>query len=827
MSDKKLTPLMEQYWSVKNLHEDKIVMFRMGDFFEMFHEDAIIAAPILNIALTQRNKKSNDDTPMCGMPHHSISGPIQKLLSAGHKVVLVDQVEDPKEAKGLVKREVTRILSPGMVFDSETLDQQQANYIAAFDDRYVSFLEASTGEAFYYEYKGELNKIISALKPTEVVLQFGQKAMENIEGIHYSSFSLDEFKDSHLPSSAQLLMAYASYMQGDEILNSLDSFECRSLEQYLEISATVVRHLEVFETYKGEKKGSLFYAINRAKTSAGARLLKRWLQFPLCDLEAILKRQEKVSYWQNNYPALKELRNLLGRMGDIERRLVRISSPGCNPRDLVALKQSLISGLQSEQFYPYESMDEVELQLAHELAEKIDQWIDEESSGLLKNTGFICRGVFADLDELIELSERGQEKIIAMETRERELLGVSSLKIKYNNVFGYYIEVPKTQTSKVPDHYKRKQTLANAERYITQELQELEDKILSAKSKRLELEQQKFNELKKLVLKQSKGLLRLAKRWSTLDVLSSLAWLAVEYNYTCPKLSRERSFIQLKGSRHAVVEQTTSAHFVPNDIAIESGHCLLLTGPNMAGKSTLMRQVALTVMLAQMGSFVPATEAHLGLFEKLFTRIGASDFLSEGLSTFMVEMQETAEMLKMSNSRSLVILDEVGRGTSTYDGMSLAQSILEYLVKKTTAVTLFATHYHEITQLEKMYEQVHNAHMSISEHSKDLQFLYKLKLGPANKSYGIQVAELAGLPKAVTQRAQGLLKNLELKSKSESSSQDQLSLLSLEDPFEKESLEDNTKTLELLDQIRKTSVQSLTPLEALNQIAQWQKHMDS
>ncbi len=801
----KQTPLMQQYWDIKSAHEDKVLLFRMGDFFEMFHRDAEVAAPILGIALTSRNKKAADETPMCGVPHHSIAGPINKLLKAGYKVAICDQIEDPKFAKGIVKRAVTRILSPGVVYDPETLEATRSHYLAALDDQHVSFLDLTTGEAFYYKVRVReaRDRLLDVLNPVEVVASPAQaedwksddqqnrphilqrallsvldsgragpmgSAAPNLESPAGKSQPVaDSDTTSQMwPESARRLLAYASYMQGESARKIVPTFEARELLHRLDLGPTVTRHLEIFENYRGESHGSLFQAINRCKTSAGTRLLARWLQFPLAAQEAIEARLDRVERWFNDVVTLKELRRVFGSMGDIERRLGKIANPGCNPRDLMALAESLEAGLEVSRLagvrefgsQPNGVVLDVLLRTAQEVSSKIRATLVDEPPLQIKNGHFIRTGVDAQLDDLIDLSTNSQTKIMELETREREATGIASLKVRFNNVFGYYLEITNTHKDKAPAHYQRKQTLANAERFLTVELEELEHKVLSAQGKRFELEADIFSQLRTYALESGAALLRLARLWSELDVVSSAAWIALEQNYVRPKFA-DHGDLAIKGSRHPVVEQALSVPFVANDLDLPARHALLLTGPNMAGKSTLMRQVAIAAIMAQSGFFVPARQACLPIFDRIFTRIGASDFLAEGLSTFMVEMKETAEMLLSATDRSLVILDEVGRGTSTFDGMSLAQAILEYLLEKTRSMTLFATHYHELTQLSLRYQEVYNAHMSIDDRKGEIGFLHTLVAGPANKSYGIQVARLAGLPAAVTRRAGRILKEIE------------------------------------------------------------------
>ncbi len=766
----KLTPLMQQFWEIKNQHLDKVLLFRMGDFYEMFYDDAKIAAPILNIALTSRNKKSEDETPMCGVPYHSIAGPIGKLLAAGLRVAICDQLEDPEEAKGIVRRGVTRTLSPGMIYDPENLEQMTANYVAAFDEKHVSYLDASAGETFYFDVSSaaESFSVLALLRPTEIVVTRAQdrEFNEQLQKLAISTLTRFDQLENDWPSrfygapeSAKRLLTYATSMQGPKILSTFKSFEHRQLSTRLALSINVIKHLEIFKSYSGHDKGSLFHAINRTRTSAGARTLKSWLTLPLLKKDEIEERLNEIQSWVKKPSDLKILRQTFDSMGDIERRLAKISYHNCHVRDLMALKNSLEVGLAIKDFCPGFNKDE--FMAVRSTVDLIQHQIVEDPPLNMKNGGYIRRGVRTDLDELITLSEESQKLLLELEARERQATGISSLKVRYNNVFGYYIEITNTHKEKVPDHYKRKQTLANAERYLTQELHELETKILSSRERRLAVEEQMYQELREKVLAVAPLLMIAAERFSRLDVISSAAWLAIEQRYTRPIFSNDRK-IELKGSRHPVVEQEVKRAFVSNTLNLAQGECLLLTGPNMAGKSTLMRQVAVTAILAQIGFYVPAQMAQLPIFKQIYTRIGASDLLSEGLSTFMVEMKETAELLKGAGPDTLVVLDEVGRGTSTYDGMSLAQAILEHLLTEAQSYTFFATHYHEMTKLSATFAQIHNAHMSVVEKGHEIQFLYTLKSGPANRSYGIQVARLAGLPTSVVDRAQNLLRSHEI-----------------------------------------------------------------
>ena len=805
-----MTPLMRQYWDIKALHQDKILLFRMGDFFEMFFDDAVTAAPILGIALTQRNKKSADETPMCGMPHHSVAGPINKLLSAGLKVAICDQLEDPKQAKGIVKRGVTRVLTPGMVYDPETLEPQSAHYLACFDEQTLACVDSTTGEAFYFSdlTQIEFKRLTQVLPIAELVTASDLKPDFNRLLSHH-----DSVIGGNEPKAVRRLRSYMQSLGNGEGPKNIGTFHEKNLKSRLDLSPTVIRHLEIFSTYKGEGAGSLFHALDRTRTFAGARLLRSWLQFPLIDKKEILARQDQVEWWRTNPGPLKIFRDLLTGMGDLERRMGKITQPQSHARDLLSLADSISVGLKALRVIENQFSPEKATRLESLSNKLVNTFVEEPP--LSTTQGYMIRtGVLPLLDEYIELSTNSQGLLQQMEEREKAQTGISSLKIRYNNVFGYYIEITNTHKDKAPKHYMRKQTLTNAERYTTDELNELEKKVLSAQTKRSDLEKEIFEQMRSEVLNTAGDILTLAHDLSEKDVFSSLAWLAIEKRYTRPQFTQDGT--DLKASRHPVVEQTVKKSFVPNNIEITHGGCLLLTGPNMAGKSTIMRQVALTAILAQIGSFVPADEAKLPIFEHLFTRIGASDQLSEGLSTFMVEMIETAEMLEKSTAKSLIILDEIGRGTSTFDGMSLAQSILEHILQKVKATTLFATHYHELTSLSQLYPQLQNGHMTVTERSGEIRFLHTLAAGPAQKSYGIQVAKLAGLPDEVTKRAAQLLKEKENKTPTQ-----QMSLMDVAAVAELPAVSPQLEGL--VNEVLKFQVNSTTPLDAMMKIAQWQE----
>lgn len=837
-NQKKLTPLMTQYWEIKDQHPDEILLFRMGDFYELFSEDAVKAAPVTGLTLTARNKKSGDTTPMCGFPHHSLSSPIQKLLEAGFRVAICDQVEDPADAKGLVKRAVTRRLSPGMVFDPDTLDQRTGHYMMAIDEQKISFLDATTAEAFTYTNDKDYDYFFEALNVVEVIFA-DKKDFKNFKfppHICLSLFESGQNEKAPIKNAEQLLISYVKQTQGDTFLQTFDGFKPVQKESFLKISSKVFKHLEVFKDYEGESKGSLFSAVNKTLTPAGSRKLKSWLRNPLVDEVKIKERHDSVELWTKDYFKLKALREILKDLGDLERRTLKISSPSCGPKDMQRLEDSLQILLNLSTLIPLDSSN---IQAVEKTRHLLGRAFKDEVPVQVAGGQFIKRGFAPELDEVIELSDNAQDLIQKMENQEKEKTGVSTLKIRYNNVFGFYIEVTKVHAHKMPAHYIRKQTLTNSERYTTEELQVLEEKVLSAKTKKIELEIQAFKQIRDEILKESRSFLQLCDQVSDVDVLSSFAWLSLERKYSKPQINIS-GVLDLKKSRHPVVEQSPNLNFVANDIFMNPGECILITGPNMAGKSTVMRQVALCVILNQVGCFVPATSASLPIYENLYTRIGSSDFLSQGLSTFMVEMSETAELLKDANSKSLIILDEIGRGTSTYDGLSLAQAILEELLNKNSTF-MFSTHYQELTLLENDFAHLKNMHMSAKKNEQQILFEYVLTKGPALKSYGIEVAKLAGVPDSVIQRAESLLNNYESDLSGLNSSSSDLQKLSEQkttqpqfDLFNfkpaqkiKENIKNeiDPKILKLIQQVKEFSINQGSPLQALNEIAKWQKDL--
>jgi len=754
--DKNLTPVMKQYWKSKQAHPDKIVLFQMGDFFEMFYKDAEIAAPLLNIALTARNKKTPQPIPMCGVPLHSVSKVVGTLLLSGYKVAICDQVENSQTQKGLVERKVSKILSPGMAYDPYFLDELKAHYICAFDRTTCSFVDSSTGEAFTYSFSTDRQRdhLILLIEPVELIFCEEQKneLPKNLEKTYLSLQKTNipsDISSQNLPESAQRILSFLKDMGGK--IHHIKNFEKRYLNEEMEILPQTFSHLEITQTFDGKTQGSLFSALKRTKTPAGARLLKSRLLSPLTHQKTIESRLNRIEFFIQNVSEGTQIRETLSTLGDLERKIGKICSPSVNARDLWDLSQCILSGLSLKKYLSDSSVDSEKL---HQLGTQLENEIREMAPLSLKEGGIFNRGFDSKLDELVNFSENSKKLIQELENEERLKTGIPSLKIRYNQVTGYSIEVTKSYIKKVPTSYTRKQTLTHTERYTTQELRSIEEKVLKSKSLQIEREymlfQQKLQEIYFLI----PDIHRLARLLAELDVSTSFAYLSLERNYTRPQFSNQ---IHVINSRHPVIEQTRN--FTPNTISMKAQDCILITGPNMAGKSTLMRQLALSALMAQAGFYVPAEKAQFPIFRKLFTRIGSSDKLHSGFSTFMVEMTEAAQIIERADENSLVVLDELGRGTSTYDGLSLAQAILERLISKNKSYILFSTHYHELTTLQNPH--IHQGHMAVSKINRSIDFLYTFKTGSCLHSYGIDVGEKAGLPSSLINRARHLLENFE------------------------------------------------------------------
>jgi len=802
-----LTPLMKQYREIKRQHLDAILLFRMGDFYEMFDQDAVTASKVLEITLTARNKSKGIETPLCGFPYHAADGYIAKLIRRGFKVAVCEQVEDPKLAKGIVKREVIRVVTPGTVLDSNLLDAKDNNYLACLypskDGFGLAFLDISTGDFFMAEVEGadnlaELDTLLSRFTPREIVLPKGHQIDAGLSGVlqqythainryedwtydwatalrmlldHFKTASLEGFGCGGMKAGVSAAGAAVRYIEETQKTSLLNIRRVKPLhaQASMVLDATCQRNLELVKnSFDGSSKGTLLSVLDDTVTSMGGRKLREWLLNPLMDAREIERRLDAIGEFKESHQLRSDLRTALGSVYDLERLISRVSLGAANARDLLALKQSftalprirgLLAGCESR--FVFDMMTRWDdLPDAFQL---IDSAIHDDPPYTLREGRLIKNGHNQELDDLRSISSEGKGWIAGIERRERERTGISSLKVSYNRVFGYYIEVTKTNLAHVPQDYVRKQTLANAERFITPELKEYEDKVLGAEEKILDLEYRLFQQVRESLSMETVRIQDMARRLAHLDCLASLAEAAAKNNYTRPVILDNDTLRIIEG-RHPVIEQSSlEERFVPNDTLLdcEENQLVILTGPNMAGKSTYMRQVALITLMAQMGGFVPAREAQIGLVDRIFTRIGAADFLSRGQSTFMVEMNETANILNNASDRSLIILDEIGRGTSTFDGISIAWAVAEYIHTKLRARTLFATHYHELTELALTMDRVKNYTVAIKEWNDQIIFLRRVVEGGADKSYGIQVARLAGLPQTVIQRAKEVLANLE------------------------------------------------------------------
>jgi DNA mismatch repair protein MutS len=860
-----LTPAMKQYVEIKEKYPDCILFYRMGDFYEMFFEDALTAAPILEITLTSRNKSKEDAVPLCGFPYHAASGYITKLVEKGYKVAVCEQVEDPKNAKGIVRREVVRVITPGLVMDEENLNASENNYLAcisATDHTLgLAFLDLSTGDFQIGEFpsRDTLLAAISGLEFKELLIKRSfpdpvlLKMLEaNRSAVLLNRIDDDEFEASRVDNvlrrelSAEVLekskvmanhaaktaaAVILAYVNSTQMVRAshLSEIKWYLPQNYLLLDDTARRNLEIFATISdGARAGSLFHLINETLTPMGARRLRWWLSYPLISPANIRDRLAAVAEIKDNHPARSQMRKTLSRIYDLERLAGRVALRVASPRDLIALKLSLgiLPELQSmlEDFTaPALVGIRQEMLDMHKLVDLLSCAIVADPPARTQEGGFIASGYDEELDRLRSISRDGKKWIAALEAKERQATGISSLKIGFNNIFGYYIEVTKANALLVPDSYVRKQTLVNAERYINQELKEFEQTVLGAEEKIRNREQELFRELGDDLLQYIPGIQHNAFLVADLDAFCALSEVAEKQSYTCPEID-EQDVIDIRDGRHPVVEAALKKEgFVPNDtlMDLQGNRLLVITGPNMAGKSTYIRQVALIVLMAQMGSFVPAAHAHIGVVDKIFTRIGASDSLIKGQSTFMVEMMETAEILSEATSRSLVILDEVGRGTSTFDGLSIAWAVAEYLhdLQGKGVRSLFATHYHQLTDLAAARNGVKNYNIAVKEWGEKIIFLRKIMEGGASRSYGIEVARLAGVPEVVIGRAREILHNLEKGEFDEigmpriargkataAKGNPQLSLF-----VESEDA--------VCDELRRLDISSMTPLEALNKLS--------
>jgi DNA mismatch repair protein MutS len=849
------TPMIQQYLSIKAAHQDAFLFFRLGDFYEMFFDDAVQAAQILEITLTSRDGGSQDRIPMCGVPYHSSAGYIKTLVENGYKVAICEQVEDPKQAVGVVKREVIQIITPGTVIDDHLLHDRENNYLVSIEreDALFAYIlcDLSTGELKGYTYTGNQLSFIQLLLSQGVKEIVGDEELHaewnekmSLNGQASVSIQQENTVDErflHLTrdiSHISLLKAtgrlfhYLNYTQ-KRSFQHLKPVEFQQNDLRMKLDAFSKRNLELTESIRAKgKKGSLLWLLDSTMTAMGARKLKQWVEEPLFVKKTIEKRLQLVEELINEFFIREEMKEQLKSVYDMERLIAKISYGNASPRDLVQLKRSLLSvPVLKEKIsqIPGEYASEIyeKMKDHKELAQYLDSAIHDEAPVQIKEGGIIKKGYNAKLDEYKDASMNGKAWIAALEQQEKTETGIKSLKIGFNKIFGYYIEVTKSNLSMVPaERYERKQTLANAERYVTPELKEKERIILEAEEKISGLEYTLFLEVREYVKQYIPGLQQLASAISELDVIQSFAAISEQYRYVRPSVSEDGK-VNIVGGRHPVVEKVMDAQeYVPNDIFLNNERkMLLITGPNMAGKSTYMRQLALTAIMMQIGCFVPAEQAELPMFDQIFTRIGAADDLVGGQSTFMVEMLETNFALTSATENSLILLDEIGRGTSTYDGMALAQSIIEFIHERIQAKTLFSTHYHELTVLENSLPSLKNVFVSAVEENGSLVFLHKVIDGQADKSFGIQVAELADLPQDVIQRAKTILQTYEKQEKNEAlpiqevsaaKEEVQESQLSLFTEKSTVSRKRDSKETDIIKDLKALNVLEMTPLEAMN-----------
>ena len=875
------TPLMKQYYSIKAVHPDAVLLFRVGDFYETFGEDAIKASGILGITLTRRANGAASYVELAGFPYHAIDSYLPKLVRAGERVAICEQLEDPKLVKGLVKRGVIELVTPGIVLGDNILANKENNFIAAVyfgrQKTGVAFLDLSTGEFYVAEGADTyVDKLLSNLQPKEVVYQRGcEDRFTSSFGSRLYTYRLDEWvfsedvnreklcKQFGTPSlkgfgidhftagisAAGAILYYLDFTEHHET-GHITSISRIDQDDYVWVDKFTIRNLELFSSNGAREKCSFADVIDRTLTPMGGRLLKRWIAMPIKDPGQINLRLDVVEHFTKDAELADAIREQVSLVGDLERIAGRISAQRVTPRELVQLKNSLtaIETLKAA----LESTDDERLQslasqidLLTEVRDRIAHEIyPDPQNNQIQKGGVIADGVNPELDDLRRIALHGKDYLAHIQQRESEQTGIPSLKISYNNVFGYYIEVRNAHKDKVPSTWIRKQTLANAERYITEELKEYEEKILGAEEKMLQLEQQIYAELMAFICHSLSPMLRDAAVVARIDCLQSFARLAVERHYVRPVLDDGKR-IDIRQGRHPVIEtlMPVGEEYIPNDVMLddEKQQIMMITGPNMSGKSALLRQTALIILMAQMGSFVPAQSAHIGVVDKIFTRVGASDNISQGESTFMVEMLESASILNNISDRSIVLLDEIGRGTSTYDGISIAWAMVEYLHNHPTAraKTLFATHYHELNEMEQMCPRVKNYHVAVTEVGNQIVFLRKLERGGTEHSFGIHVARMAGMPASVVARADEILRNLELvygnteivpsrslKDRGRKSAQAvkeaaesgvpqnmQLSMFQLDDPV----------LVQIRDQIKGIDINALTPLEALNKLNEIKK----
>ena len=888
------TPLMKQYKEIKSNFEDSILFFRLGDFYEMFFEDAVKASRELGLTLTSRNKEKNVDIPLAGVPFHSADSYITKLVSKGYKVAICEQTEDPKIAKGIVKREVVKIITPGTVVDVEALDAKSNNYLMSIlkiENKFgIAYIDITTGEFkvtevekdddfvklfneinkiepkevlvtedFYGEIKEKLDDF---LQKNDSVVTFVSKVRDSAKYLmdYFEIVSLESYgiKDKKaIIGAAAMALDYVATMQVEHEL-TVEKIEFVNISNYAEINAITSRNLELLKNQREKTVyGSLLWVLDECKTSMGTRLLKRFINNPLLNIEKIRKRQEDVQYFIDNILIREDLREKLEDIYDLERLLGKIIFGSENGKDLTALKKTIKSAVEIMKILGNtDFFKDIDANILFECYKIIDDSIKEDAPFSVREGGIIKSGYNAELDEIRNIMNSGKDFLLDIEQREREATGIRNMKIKFNKVFGYFIEITKVNLDMVPEHYIRKQTLSNSERYITPELKKYEDTIINSKAKIEDLEYHLFKEISGKLKERRKILSELAERLAYIDVMVSFAVSAIENDYAKPEMNEEYSF-EIEGGRHPVVEKLIGrTDYVSNDtVFTEKESFVVLTGPNMSGKSTYMKQIALISIMAQIGSFVPAKKANLSVIDKYLTRIGASDDILTGQSTFMVEMSEVSNILNNATEKSLIILDEVGRGTSTTDGVSIATAISMYIHDKIGAKTVFATHYHELTDLENKFAHIVNYRIEVDEKQGKVMFLRNIVKGGADKSYGIEVAKLAGLPKEILIESKKILKRLEQKKELIERTVDvhQLSLFGgnseFENDFEEfedtnlasdfeinektqiyeeklvEIQEENEKLSEIVSRIDKYDINNITPMDAMKFLFELKENM--
>ena len=858
------TPLMKQYNEIKKNYEDSILFFRLGDFYEMFFEDAVKASKELGLTLTSRNKEKDANVPLAGVPYHSASSYITKLVSKGYKVAICEQVEDPKAAKGIVKREVVKVVTPGTVVDVDSLDSKSNNYLLSIREADgkigIAYIDITTGEfkvteiekeKDYSKLFNELNKI----EPKEILLldslyedvrdqidDYVQKNQASVSIVgktrdgnkflmdYFGVISLESYgiKDKKaVIGAAAMALDYAQTMQLENEL-TVEKIEFLNTSNYAEINSITRKNLELTKNQREKTVyGSLLWVLDRCKTSMGTRLLKRYINNPLLNVKEIEKRQKDVQYFIDNILIREDLKEKLDNVYDLERLLGKIIFGNENGKDLLALKNTLKSSIEIMNILKETNFfEEINVKKLYDVYVLIDESIDEDAPFTVREGGMIKRGYNQELDEIHQIMNSGKDFLLEIEQREKEATGIKNMKIKYNKVFGYFIEVTKSNLDLVPETYTRKQTLANAERFITPELKKYEDTIINSKAKISDLEYYLFKEISAQVKDERNILTNLAEKLAYLDVIVSFATIAIENDYVKPEMLENSDILEIVEGRHPVVEKLIGrSDFIANSTKLkEKERFVVLTGPNMSGKSTYMKQVALISIMAQVGSYVPAKEAKLSIVDKYLTRIGASDDILSGQSTFMVEMSEVSNILNNATEKSLIILDEVGRGTSTFDGVSIATAISIYIHNEIKAKTIFATHYHELTDLENKFDDIVNYRIEVNEKDGKVMFLRNIVKGGADKSYGIEVAKLAGLPKEILKESKKILKRLEQKKEliEKTVNVHQLSLFGEnlgfdddEDEKKKEADEKMEVMSDIIDEIEEKDINNITPMEAL------------